>query len=334
MNLDNYENFTKLDPHNMLAHIDGLPTQIQTAWQYGSNLELPEWQDIQQVVIAGMGGSAIGADLLVAYIQSACLTPVFVHRDYDLPAWAYGAQTLVIVSSHSGNTEETVSIFNQARANGCLTLTITTNGKLEELSKRHGLPLWKFDYKSQPRAAVGYSFSLLLAALTRLGLIPDPSEEVISAVETMRAEQAHIKADIPVVKNPAKRLAGQLIDRWVTVIGADILAPVARRWKTQINEIAKAWAQFEFLPEADHNSLAGSQNPQDMFSHLMVLFLQAPSNHPRNQLRSQLTSKAFMLQGMGTDTFYAKGNTPLAHMWSTLHFGDYLAYYLAMAYEV
>jgi glucose/mannose-6-phosphate isomerase len=123
--------------------------------------------------------------------------------------------------------------------------------------------------------------------------------------------------------------------RWVTVIGSGLLTAVARRWKGQINEVAKAAANFEFLPEADHNTLAGTMNPEEVLNpHTMTLFLRAPSDHPRNRLRSDLTRKAFMLEGMNTDYVDARGKPPLEHMWTLILFGDYMAYYLAMGYGV
>ena len=151
----------------------------------------------------------------------------------------------------------------------------------------------------------------------------------------MKRSQQRIKADIPTVKNPAKRYAGQLMGRWVTIVGSGLLTPVARRWKGQMNEIVKAGANFEFLPEADHNTLAGTMNPDEVLNpHTMTLFLRAPSDHPRNRLRSDLTRTAFMLEGMNTDYVDARGHTPLAHMWTLILFGDYMAYYLAMGYGV
>jgi glucose/mannose-6-phosphate isomerase len=125
-----------------------------------------------------------------------------------------------------------------------------------------------------------------------------------------------------------------MMGRWVTVIGAGILAPVARRLKGQINELAKTWGQFESLPEADHNTLAGVVNPEPALLHAMVLFLRAHSYHPRNALRIKLTKKRFMLEGLNTDYINARGKTRLDHLWTSLHFGDYSAYYLAMAYGV
>jgi glucose/mannose-6-phosphate isomerase len=334
MNLNDLDAFSRLDSQNMLAEIDHLPDQLGVAWDLSTRLTLPAWQGIQQVLVAGMGGSAIGGDLVAAYIEHTCRVPVIVHRDYGLPAWANDPETLVIASSHSGNTEETLSAFESAKYRGCRLLALTTGGELARRCQEAGAPLWQFQHKGQPRAAVGYSFGLLLGALARLDLVPDPSSEIEDALASLRAQQSTLQADIPDVHNPAKRMAGQLVNRWVSVIGAEFLSPVARRWKGQISEVSKAWAQFEFLPEANHNTLAGTQNPEPQLSRLMAIFLRAPSLHPRNRLRVDLTKKTLMLQGIGTDFLDAQGQTRLAQQWSTLHFGDYSAYYLAMAYGV
>jgi glucose/mannose-6-phosphate isomerase len=339
MILDDLSRFKALDLQDMLGHIDGLPDQLQTAWELSQKRPFeglqPSEGSLRQVVISGMGGSAIGADLVAAAVMDSCLVPVVVHRDYGLPAFARGPETLVICSSHSGNTEETLDSFEHAMENGCQVLTITTGGQLSEKAREAGVPVWGFEHNGQPRAAVGYSFGLLLGALSWLGLVPDPSEEISGAVKAMKAQQPALVAESPIPKNPAKRLAGQLMGRWVTVFGAGVLAPVARRWKGQLNEVAKAVANFEFIPEADHNTLAGVLHPAEVIPpHVMTLFLRAPSDHPRNRKRLDLTRKAFMLEGMNVDGYTAKGDTPIAHIWTALHFGDYMAYYLAMAYGV
>ena len=335
MNLDDLERFKKLDTLDMLGEIDNLPDQLASAYQLGMKHSLPDWKDFKQVVIAGMGGSAIGADLLAAYCASLALVPVSVYRDYSLPLFARGHETLVICSSHSGNTEETLDAFEAARKADCRIIVVCTGGELAKRAKDNNIPFWTFDHVGQPRAAVGFSFGLLLAMFQRLNIIPDQSKEMEDAITSMKRTQQHLKADIPAVKNPAKRYAGQLMGRWVTFMGSGLLTTVARRWKGQINEVAKAGANFEFLPEADHNTLAWTMNPQETLNaHTMTLFLRAPSDHPRNRLRSDLTRKAFMLEGMNTDYVDARGNTPLAHMWTLILFGDYMAYYLAMGYGV
>jgi len=153
-------------------------------------------------------------------------------------------------------------------------------------------------------------------------------------VEEMKEQRNTLAADLPDHQNPAKRMAGQLVDRWVSVFGADLLAPVARRWKGQISEIAKAWGQYEDLPEADHNTLAGVLNPEENLLKTMAIFLQADSNHPRNQRRIELTKKNFMLEGISTDLIQAKGDSRMAQMWTAIQFGDYTAFFLAMAYDM
>jgi len=335
MNLDDLDRFKQLDTLNMLGEIDNLPDQLGFAYQLGLKQGLPEWKDFRQVVIAGMGGSAIGADLLASYCGPLALLPVSVHRDYGLPLFALGKETLVICSSHSGNTEETLDAFEAARRAGCRIIAVCTGGELAKRAKEHKVPVWTFEHSGQPRAAVGFSFGLLLAMFQRLGFIPNQKEAIDDALASMKRSQGRLKVDVPAAKNPAKRYAGQLMGRWVTIMGSGYLSVVARRWKGQINEVAKAGANFEFLPEADHNTLAGTMNPQETLNaHTMTIFLCAPSDHPRNHLRSELTRKAFMLEGLNTDNIEARGHTPLAHMWTTILFGDYMAYYLAIAYGV
>jgi glucose/mannose-6-phosphate isomerase len=334
MNLDDTSSFAQIDAQDMRSHIDGLPDQFRFAWEFGSQLPLPEWEGIQRVLIAGMGGSAIGADLVSAYIAPHCPVPVVVHRNYSLPAWAAGEGTLVIASSHSGNTEETLTSFETAIENNRRILVLTTGGKLAQMCRDSDCTLWQFEHEGQPRAAVGFSAGLLLAAFARLRLIPNPEQDLRETIQSMRIQQENLGVEVPVVSNLAKRLAGQIYGRWVTVIGADVLEPVARRWKTQVSEIAKAWGQFESLPEADHNSLAGLVYPEQALSQAMALFLRAPSYHSRNLLRSNLTKTAFMVEGLNTDFIDAQGSNPLAHQWTALHLGDYTAYYLAMAYGI
>jgi glucose/mannose-6-phosphate isomerase len=339
MNLDDYSLFNKLDSKNMLGEIENLPHQLQSAWVLGQQQPLDSLETfagITRVLISGMGGSAIGADLLSAYISPRCKIPVIVQRDYNLPGWARGPETLVIASSHSGNTEETLEAFEAAKQAYCRILAVCTGGELEKRALASKIPVWKFDHKGQPRAAVGFSFGLLLAAFARIGLLDEADRlpsEISSTVSAMEKQQKLISVDIPVAKNPSKELASQLVGQWVNVYGSGVLAPVARRWKGQVNEIAKAGAGFEFLPEADHNALAGLNNPAEILSRTITIFLRSPSDHPRNRKRSDLTQVGFKQEGLKTAVHEAQGVSPLSNIWTTLHFGDYTAYYLAMIYE-
>ncbi|QYK50678.1 MAG: bifunctional phosphoglucose/phosphomannose isomerase [Anaerolineales bacterium] len=331
MNLNDLEQLKTLDPENMIGHINGLPDQLAAAWALGQSLPLPERQGIKQIVVAGMGGSAIGADLLAAYGEPLLKASLTTHRDYGLPAWV-NSETLVVCSSHSGNTEETLEAYAAAKAAGSQILVVCTGGILAELARKDGLPLWQFDHKGQPRTAVGYSFGLLLALVARLGLLPDPAAEVADAVAAMKAQQANFVAEVADTSNPAKRMGGQFVGRWVTVYGAGLMAPVARRWKAQINENSKAAASFEVIPETNHNALQGLMQPEAQFNASMALFLSAAHDHPRNQRRTQLTRTAVMVEGQNTDMIMATGDTRMANLWTALHYGDYVSFYLAMAY--
>ena len=334
MNLDDSATFKNLDPANMLAEIDALPGQLADAWALGQRQALGDISGIRQIVLAGMGGSAIGADLLAAYAAPLASVPLIVWRDYDLPAFALNQETLVVACSHSGNTEETISAFDMALDSNVPAIAISTGGALGERARAAGRPLWTFKHAGQPRAAVGYSFGLLLALVARLGLIPDPEDELTAAVQAMEAQQRTIEADSPVAENSAKRMAGQFMGRWPTIIGSGILEPVARRWRTQIAELAKALAQFEALPEADHNMVAGVMQPEQLFGSTMVIFLRASFEDERNLHRVDVTRSLLMLEGFNTDVIEAEGGTRLAQQWTSLHYGDYTAYYLAMAYGI
>lgn len=332
MDLDDVNRFRQLDEGDFYTHIRSLPDQVLHAWEEGQQHPLPDAKDVQRVIIAGLGGSAIGGDLLAAYAAATCPLPIVVHRDYGLPGWATGPQTLVVASSHSGNTEETISSFEQARKNDCRLLVISTGGQLEEMARQTGTAHWKFVHTGQPRAAVGWSFSLLLALAVRLGWLADPTPNLEAAVREMKTQQTALERDVPVFENPAKRMAGQLVGRFVGVFGSGLLAVVARRWKGQLSEVSKAWAQFEALPEMDHNSLAGLVNPSELLERSAFIFLRSANDHPRNALRGELTRKAFMQEGLYTDVYQARGTDALANLWTALHFGDFVSYYLAMAY--
>jgi glucose/mannose-6-phosphate isomerase len=332
INLNDLPTIRKLDAHDFVSHINALPDQIEFAWELGQSLSLPAMEGLRNIVIAGVGTSALSADLLAAYAAPHCLIPITVQREYDLPAWARERETLMIVCSYSGDTEESLSVFEQACARNCRMLVITTGGMLAKLGEAQGCPVWMVDSAGQTRTSPGFFFALLLAMLFRLSLLPDPAADLNEALHAMRNVQTNLLPEVPVAHNPAKRLAGQLVGRGVAVYAADYLVPVARRWKCQIAELAKAWSQYDPLPEMNHNSLAGINNPESVLMQTIALFLVAPANHERNRLRLNLTRQVFMTQGINTDAITARGEGPLAHIWSMMLFGDYTAYYLALAY--
>ena len=334
MNLNSFKQFKSIDRGDMLEAIRELPYQLEEAYSLGNDFPLPENKDFDRIVIAGMGGSAIGGDLLVAYTFPDLEIPVSILRDYHLPGWAVGKNCLVICSSHSGNTEETNSVLLQAIERNCSIVVITTGGKLLSSASDNGIPTWRFEHTGQPRTAVGFSFGLLLHLFARLSIIPEQDEAIKTAVSAMKELGKEIDADVVIVNNPAKRIAGQLVNHHVSIFGAEHLCPVARRWKTQINELAKSWAQYECIPEADHNTLAGVLQPSKILPKIFTVFLKSNHYHPRNRKRMDLTLTEFMVAGICTDQIEFSADDKMAEMWKAILFGDYVAYYLAMMYEI
>ena len=332
IDLNDAQAIRERDPQGMLQHIAGLAEQCQAAWDSALKVDWPDsFRSVNQVVIAGMGGSAIGGALLQSLAGPHSRIPIHVVRDYDLPAFAGGPSTLVVASSYSGDTEETLSCLHQARERRCQLAVLTTGGRVGQLARQAGAPVINVVYHSQPRAALGYAFIPLLALASRLGWIDDQAQHLHEALSIMRAWRAELSADVPAPKNMAKRLAGQMMGRFVIVYGAGCLSEVARRWKGQINENGKQFASFEVLPEADHNALLGSSYPEDMPQRLKIIFLTGAADHPRNRARAEITREILMTQGCDTDLIVARGQSPLAQMLSLIQLGDWISGYLGVA---
>ncbi len=331
--LDDRKFIAKVDSQGMRDRIRELPDQCVEAWRIGREFPLPpEYRSPQKVVITGMGGSAIGGALLAGLIADECPVPILSVGGYEAPAYV-GPSDVVIASSYSGNTEETLSATAQAAERGAKIVAVTTGGKLAALAERQGWLLLHFDYQAPPRAALGYSFTLLLALVHRMGLIRDYSTDLEEAVEVMRTWQKELTPDVPAPHNPAKRLAGQLVGRLPVVYGAGFLAPVARRWKGQFNENAKNWAVWEELPELNHNAVVGYGTPDEICERVSVLLLRSSLDLPRIRSRWEITKELLLREGIMVDEVWGRGESRLAQMLSTIHFGDYVSLYLAVLNE-
>ena len=323
----------RLDSDNMLEHINSLPDQITKAWNHGLELPIPDISNVSNIVILGMGGSAIGGSLLQTLIARECPVPILSNRDYEIPYFV-GPNSLVVALSYSGNTEETLNALSSAQQKGAQIVSISTGGQITEMTQAGGGSSWIFDYNSQPRAALGYSLILPLALLHRVGLARDFIGDIEETQDILSKQNSQFGKQSPLATNPAKRLAGQMLDRLVLVFAAEPLSPVARRLRGQIAENSKAWAQYEELPEMNHNSIVGLERPESFIDKAFVLFMDSPAAHPRNQYRIDLTRQLFLGAGYNTDSVTAQGESRMAQMLSMVHYGDYVSFYLAIAYEI
>ncbi len=334
INLDDPRAYIKYDLEDMLARIKELPTQCKQAWKAIMDFDLPpHFANIDRVVILGMGGSAIGGDLVRSLVQSESKIPVIIHRDYGLPAFA-DVRTLLIASSYSGNTEETLSAFEAALGTGYKKLAITTGGKLERIAKENNIPVFKYDYKSEPRAALGYSFITTLGVMQKLGFVQDKTEEVAETVQLLERLSEKLDEKSPLKRNPAKQLARRLYGCLPVIYGAGITAEVAHRWKTQINENGKAWAFYEVFPELNHNATVGYPLPKEIASKIRVVLLRSPGFNERIKLRYDVTAELLKKAGVAYETVDSEGISPLAQMMSLVMMGDFTSYYLAILYKV
>jgi len=329
-NLDDPQTYQRLDPSGMRYHLHALPGQCRQAWQDALRFELPQhYSQVDRAIILGMGGSAIGGELLRSLTALENRLPVSVHRSYGRPPFL-DEKTLLIVSSYSGNTEETISAFVESLPIAAKKLVLTGGGQLRTLAAKEGVPIFVIDYHAPPRAAFAHSFVPLLGIFQRLGLVEDKSADFEEAIHVLNELAAQLSESTPLASNPAKQLATRLSGKLAVIYGAGILSEVAQRWKTQLNENGKAWAFYELFPELNHNAIVGYQFPLEVKDNIQVVLLHSSRLHARLSRRYRFTMEIMTKAGIGHDMIEATGDSPLAQMLGLILFGDYVSFYLAM----
>jgi len=334
VNLDDVSVYRQFDKLGMLGHLHRFPEQCQKAWEKVQKFELPrEYTEISNVLIVGMGGSAIGGDFVRRLALAESKLPVWVHRDYGLPVFV-DANTLVIASSYSGNTEETLSAFTKALETQSKKLVIASGGKLKHLAENEGIPVFIVDYQAPPRAAFPHSFIPLVGIFQKLGLLEDKSADLLEAVDILNKLSKDFTETNPLASNPAKQLAAKLWGHVAVIYGSGLLSEVAQRWKGEFNENSKAWAFFESFPELNHNAVVGYEFPPEAKESIFVFMLRSSSLRPRNLLRYEVTAKLLAKAGISYEFAEARGESALAQVLSLVLLGDYASFYLSMLNEV
>ncbi|MBP2671904.1 MAG: bifunctional phosphoglucose/phosphomannose isomerase [candidate division NC10 bacterium] len=323
-----------VDPSGMYDILVRFPAQVEEALAIGRAARLPRPpRGITSIVLTGLGGSAIAGDLLRSYLAGKLDVPLIVNRHYTLPAFV-GRGTLVLVSSYSGNTEETNAAHRAAERRGAKILCISSGGITSTLAARHGRPLIRIPGGLPPRGALGYSFFPLLLALTRMGFVPSRAREIAETVALLRA-QAKAFSDPASEGNPAAAIA-EMLNRRIGIIyaAADLLEPVATRWRGQLEENAKTLAFSHILPEMNHNEIVGWQVLTGAMKEMQVIFLRDSEDHPRVQTRIDVT-RSLLLPYTGRITeVWSQGVGRLARMFSLVQLADWVSLYLAAAHGV
>lgn len=331
VDLDDNRFIVERDPDGMIETLVGLPDQCEAALALGQDAALPALPgELRQVVLAGMGGSAIGGDLARVVAAPQARVPLTVCRDYSLPAYV-DEQTLVILTSYSGNTEETLSAYRMAGERGAARIALTTGGRLAELAGGDGAPVVRVPPGLPPRSAIGYLFLIDLILLERLGVIGH-QEGYGELLAVLRSQREELGPASPRSRNRAKDLALRLHGRIPVIYGAaNTTEVVATRWKGQFNENAKSLAYWNVYPELNHNELVGFEAPPELLRSLFLIHLRDPKDHPRVQARMEIVKG--LLEGRigGMAEFSGQGESLLVRLLSLIYLGDFTSVYLALA---
>lgn len=316
-----------VDSTGQLNDILGMPDQLRDASWRVESAGLERHDSSNGLVVAGMGGSAIGGALARAVLGDRASRPIVLARGYELPAWTT-PETTVLCASYSGNTEETLAVFEAAGHLGASRIVATTGGKLAEAARGDGVPVIPLPGGFQPRAAVAYS---LVVALEVAGIC-GAGEQLHAEIDVAAAHAEELTEQWSPAgpdDSLAKELARGLHRRVVQISGAGLTTPIAYRWKTQINENAKAPAFASELPELDHNEICGWEGAAELAPFASV-FLDDSDLHPRVRQRIELTRGLIASQGVTTFRVEGVGETRTERLVSLVLLGDLVSLYLAV----
>lgn len=335
--LDDLHAIRALDPANMYNRIFDFPEQMASALKIIESIRVPaaEFSGIRNIVCVGMGGSAIGGDLVRSLLSGTLMIPFHICRNYTLPEFV-DDETLVIVSSYSGNTEETLAALDDALARKALVVGLTTGGILEEVAKLNEFPLIVVPSGMQPRAALGYSFVPILIFLEKIGLVKGQTKELQAAIKEMQIWREAYIEDLTTEENPAKKLASLLAGRMPIIYGgAGLTEVVSVRWKGQLCENAKVLSFANQFPEWNHNELVGwCELVRPHKDHLAVIMLHDTGDHPRISRRTDIARAIIERTGVPVYDIQGQGTSPIARMFSLIQLGDFTSYYLAILNKV
>lgn len=334
MDLDNIEEIKKLDEENVYDSVVDFPKQCLDAWEVNQNLSVPDsYKDVNKIVMTGMGGSGLGARVIESIFASKLKCPLVRVNDYDLPDWV-DDKTLVVCSSFSGTTEETVENAKQAHAKGAKWMVIGTGGTLIDYAKSNNAPYYQinpvYNPSKQPRMAVGYSIIGQLVMASKTGVIEISKSEVDDLVKITNDVQLEININVPTEKNPAKQLAKQLRGKQVIFVAARHLLAAAHVGKNQMNENSKNLSAIHEIPELNHHLMEGLQFPESNQKDVIFLFFESDLYPERIRQRVDITKKVVEKNKIQYATWKAKSSTPLSQAFELIQFCAFVNFYLAM----
>jgi len=329
--MDNIGDLIKqYDSCDMIKMISSMPDQLEEGISIGKSADLMglETETFHSLILAGMGGSAIAGDLLKSLLISEIQIPFIVQRNYRLPCFV-NKKALVICSSYSGNTEETLSAFEDAQAGGSHIIAISTGGKLAVKAVANKVPMIALPEGLPPRAALGYSFASLMHILWRLGLCGNADEDVITAARAMRDRHPLYRPESE--NNPALELARKIRGRIpIIYAGQDSLDAVAARFKGQVNENAESLAYTGVFPECNHNEIVGWGGLNGIKDKFVAIIIKDPGDHKRVLKRFEIVGEYLRSQGIEVVELVTEDGPEISRLFLMIQLIDYCSYYLAL----
>jgi glucose/mannose-6-phosphate isomerase len=334
--LDLLDEINKLDSGNVLTSIEKLGAQIKQAWREVKEGEVPASCPLaKNVIVSGMGGSALGGRIVDSLLADRARVPIEVVTEYNLPNYV-SKDTLVILSSYSGNTEETLAVASEALNRGAMVYGVTTGGALGEFLNENGFAGYIYQPKenpsNQPRMGLGYCIASVLAVLAKcefINLLDSEMEEAISEAEKLITDYG---ANVPENENVAKRLATKLKGKVPVIIASEHLMGSAHTFKNQLNENAKAFGLAFDIPELNHHLIEGLRNPHEIKNILHFLFIESQHYSKRVKIRYPITREVVHKNDIETEVYNTRGSKKIIEIFEILVLSSYVSFYLAMLY--
>ena len=334
--LDSREKINAIDKTGLLSSVESLPDQIQDAWEQTQDLVFPDtFPNISNIIVSGMGGSSLGAQVIKRLFKDELSVPIEIYPHYHLPGYA-GKNSLVILSSYSGTTEETLAAAENALQVGSKIAVITGGGKLAELATAHNWPIYlinaKFNPCKQPRMAIGYAVFGMLSMFAKMGLINISQDQVLNIVDNLRWM---VKTLGPEGDNDlAKLMAYASYDKHIILVGAEHLIGAAHVFNNQINENAKSLTSEWHLPEFNHHYMEALSYPKLAKETTIFFFFNSALYHERVQKRVLLTKSLVEQKGYETQMILATTPTKLEQVFEVIQIGEFVAAYLPILYGI
>lgn len=331
--LDSREKIAQLDASNMLGSVEALADQVQHAWDTLSKLEVSVPRTIENVIVAGMGGSALGADVFKHLFADVLAVPFEVYNGYTLPAYV-GKNTLVVLASYSGTTEEVLHCAQQVKEKGAMAFVIAAGGKLAEIAKEEQYPAYIINPvhnpSNQPRMAIGYAVFGLIGLMAKAGLVTLTDEQVSEVVSTIIQTSELLGPETTGEKNQAKLLAFTCLGHRPILVASEFLIGAAHTATNQFNENAKIFADYKVIPELNHHLMEGLQFPESNSGTHVFLFFQSALYGKRNQKRVLLTQEIVEKNHIDTIQIKLQAETKLAQAFELITLMAYTNFYVSI----